>query len=95
MSAALIAFLNARLDEDADEAQDRHEGHCATAGPIYFPCDCGYPARVLRGVEADRKLLREYDLAYRTAEEPGLLLAVKIRAARFSDHPDYDPGWKP
>lgn len=61
------------------------------------------PFRVLRDVEADRKLLAEYQQAeakrphddaeyahgYADGLADGLLLAVKIRAARFSDHPDY------
>lgn len=56
------------------------------------------PASVLRDVEADRKLIAEYE-AENPAEGPsyffGLWVAIRIRAERFSDHPDYRPEWKP
>jgi hypothetical protein len=45
--SALIAFLNARLDEDE-------------AGARTPDCDCGYLARVLREVEAKRAILAEH-----------------------------------
>lgn len=66
------------------------------------------PASVLRDVEADRRLLDAYEDAagnrgggewtdssagYADGMEAGLLLAVKIRAERFSTHRDYRPGW--
>ena len=69
------------------------------------------PARVLREVAADRKLLAEHHIlaeyearahlagvgepeyAYGFAD--GVALAVRIRAERFADHPDYDPAWRP
>jgi Family of unknown function (DUF6221) len=54
---AQIAFLNARLDDDEAEAGDLHYDSCARCRPIVFPCDCGYPARVLRDVEAKRAIL--------------------------------------
>jgi hypothetical protein len=69
------------------------------------------PARVLREIEADRKLIAAYVAAradvppvddwYEVADgvkiglADGLEAAVKIRAERFGDHPDYQPGWKP
>ena len=53
------------------------------------------PGRALRDVAADRQLLREYDVAYRTTAQEGLRLAVRIRAAVHSDHPGYRPEWKP
>ena len=67
------------------------------------------PARVLRDVEADRKLIAAYEAArsdvppvddwYEVAHgiriglADGLESALKIRAERFSDHPDYQPEW--
>lgn len=67
------------------------------------------PARVLRDIEADRKLLAAYQktLSLPPGRDPqvegedeigwrlALEFAIKLRAARFSDHPDYDQGWKP
>ncbi len=54
------------------------------------------PARALRGVEADRRLIA----AYEAAREGGIVwdvlgFAAGIRAAIWADHPDYDPAWKP
>ncbi|MGH3222260.1 MAG: DUF6221 family protein [Streptosporangiaceae bacterium] len=64
------------------------------------------PARVLRDVAADRKLLAAYAHAltadfgitgepYDAGWAEALELAVKIRAARFGDHPDYQKQWAP
>ena len=71
------------------------------------------PARVLRDVEADRKLLAAYDKALGTVQERheqgydyegedevgwrlALEFAIKLRAKRFSDHPEYrQEDWKP
>jgi len=63
------------------------------------------PARVLRDVAADRKLLAEWQKAEaRSAGDDdrgyagvadGLRLAVKIRAERFDCHPDYRQEWAP
>jgi Family of unknown function (DUF6221) len=72
-------------------------------------CDCGLAgrkARALREVEADRKLLAAYaEVAHMDHDEPepeyafgraeGLGEAVRLRAARFSDHPDYRQEWRP
>jgi hypothetical protein len=64
------------------------------------------PARVLADVAADRALLTALSEAAKAdlgiTGEPydagwceALELAVKIRAARFADHPDYRQEWKP
>lgn len=68
------------------------------------------PARVLRDIEADRALIAAYTAAreavppvddwYEVADgvkvglADGLESALKIRAERFSDHPDYRQEWK-
>ncbi len=82
----LIAYLNARLDEDTAEAWDRHEGHCATAGPISFPCDCGYPARVLREVEAVRAVMAIHEAAPSMYGEPPVCMACWPQP-RIGTHP--------
>jgi Family of unknown function (DUF6221) len=67
--------------------------------------------RALREAEADRALIAAYEAAraavppvdgwYEFADgvtvglADGLGSALKIRAARFSDHPGYDPSWSP
>jgi len=64
------------------------------------------PASVLRDITADRALLAAYEaVAEMDAEgaEPefaygravGLGEAVRYRAARFDNHPDYDEAWRP
>lgn len=64
------------------------------------------PARILADVEADRKLIAEYEQAAEFYSRPenrhhsagelhGLYTAVKIRAERFVDHPGYKSEWKP
>jgi hypothetical protein len=68
------------------------------------------PASTLGDIAADRKLLvnleavavrtyggdwSEGEAGYADGIEAGLLVAVKIRAERFSGHPDYSLEWKP
>jgi hypothetical protein len=60
------------------------------------------PARVLRDVEADRQLLFKYEIGKKLLPGPyklgyceALEEVIKIRAARFSGHPDYRDEWKP
>src|SRR5580700_10476809 len=63
--SALTDFLTARLDEDAAAANDFHDALRCDAldrdgGFDLRWCNCGYPARVLREVDAKRKILAEY-----------------------------------
>lgn len=83
--SGLAQFLAARLDEDAEDSWDKHEGGCATAGPIAFSCDCGYPARVLREVEAKRKILAEHEPQPWGEPHPEL--------SRCPAHGDETSGW--
>lgn len=66
------------------------------------------PARVLRDVEAKRRILAAYSWALdhrHEDEETGywvakggrstLLDTLHVLAAVWSDHPDYDPSWSP
>jgi hypothetical protein len=62
------------------------------------------PDRVLRDVEADRRLLAEWQKAeadpavddqWNAGLAAGLRLAVQIRATRYSGHPGYRAEWKP
>jgi hypothetical protein len=96
----LTAFLNARVDELEAAANEIHRPRVCRSvdrdgdfdpDPIW--CSCDYPARVLRDVEADRKLLAEFLTA---ADWDGNLeFAIRCRMERFSDHPDYNHAWKP
>ena len=72
MTDALIAFLNARLDETAAGAWAVHdvakcdallyEEDMAGAAADTPDCDCGHPARVLREVAMWRRLLLDYQM---------------------------------
>lgn len=88
-----------------DGAEDQHQADVSLAARM---CSAAKPRaeRMLREVEADRKLLAAFEMVERECatmlgdrrprkygEYDGLLLAVKIRAERFADHPDYDPAW--
>lgn len=59
------------------------------------------PARVLREVEAKRKIVARYQasLGYDNAEDEArcwlLGEIVEALASAWSDHPDYDPKWTP
>lgn len=121
----LIAFLNARLDEDEAAARTAAAASPtpwtiagawlldATGLAVVLDENLNYeetfphivrhdPARVLRDVEADRKLITAFKQADADAQYPdydggyatGLEDAAKIRAERFSDHPDYREDWK-
>ena len=106
----LTEFLTARLDEDEAGAGDWHDarrcgGFDRDGGFELKWCDCGYPARVLREVEAMRKILEDWQAAveqgsdgrrkHRLTHEIMLHRAVKTLAAVWCDHPDYDPAWRP
>jgi hypothetical protein len=83
----LTAFLRARLDEDEGYLNsNRH--HLWTDRP-------------LREVEAKRAILTEYAHVRKLQELTGADQdgyrdwVLRHLAAVYSDHPDYDPGWKP
>jgi hypothetical protein len=100
----LTVFLTARLDEDegvAKAVRDRHWMMATIPGGELAP---GVPGRVLREIEADRRLLAEWQKAeadpavddqWNAGLAAGLRLAVQIRTARYGDHPDYRQEWKP
>lgn len=84
MTPDLIAFLNARIEED--ERYFKANGHHL------------WTERPLREVEAKRKLLAEYSRALEKA--PGnlplinaLIRLVQAQGAVYSDHPDYRKEW--
>jgi len=79
-----------------------YEEDMAAAAARTPDCDCGYPARVRREVAAKRKILASLEedlrLGARTDLTRGgqiaLFVTCKRLAAVWSDHPDYDQGWK-
>ncbi|NUP52336.1 MAG: hypothetical protein HOW97_34195 [Catenulispora sp.] len=143
----LVAFLRARLDEDAEDArlaeavdpspwyEDVSEGTYTRqregldgVGLVRAADNVGLwdresssalsmaavtsvhvarhdPARVLREVEAGRKLVNAYaEVADNDVDMPyeygygwanGLGLAVRLLASVYAAHPDYRPEWAP
>ena len=111
----LATFLRARLDEDeaVAKAAEPHVRYVASCTPTLAGVAEQVavedhqarhdPARVLREVEAARKILDQLgtDLSYRPPVPPGhqrawaiASLIVEAMAAVYSDHPDYDEAWK-
>ena len=104
----LTEFLTARYAEKEAEASDWHDarrcgGFDRDGGFELKWCDCGYPARVLREVEAGRKILAAYQRAqaatsadsWESDYTQALEWAARVLAAVDRDHPDYDPAWEP
>jgi hypothetical protein len=125
VNSELVAFLRARLDEDAElaatgetwSAFDEMHGTRRVDVDHSFErvvaCTRSWrgvhiarhdPARVLREVEAHRKLVDAYaevagmdtegaepEFAYGRAV--GLGEAVRLLALPYADHPDYRPEW--
>jgi hypothetical protein len=111
----LTEFLTARLNEKAAAANEIHRPRdCGSvdrdgefsSDPVY--CSCDYPARVLREVEAGRKILAAYETVLgecatllrdqrprKYGEHDGLREAVAHLASVYADHPDYDEAWRP
>jgi hypothetical protein len=100
----LVAFLRARLDEDEQAARDGddacwHIDYCDDEGKRYH--ERFDPARVLREVEAKRRILDEHgsgsdscdahDASMRSIPCDTLLLL----ALPYADHPDYREEWRP
>jgi hypothetical protein len=91
--SALVAFLTARYAEEWAEARDRE----LAAGLN--------ESRATREVEAKRAILRRCSAHMNEMDEypnglvsPRALLARQTLmdlAAVYSDHPDYDPDWRP
>jgi hypothetical protein len=100
----LTKFLEARYDEAETHARDVHERRCGTSPelvtdpldrPMPVECECDWPiVGVLADLAAKRAIVQEYDHSYRTSHEPGLYTAVRLLAQPFSQHADFDPGWK-
>lgn len=90
--AEFFTFLNARLDEEEGLAR------------LLIKEQGMMPAKVLRGVKADRRIIAKYEQAkVWYSERPwapagelyGLCTAIAIRAERFDRHPDYRNEWRP
>ena len=92
----LVAFLRARLDEDERIARDGegacwHVDYCDEDGPVFMARFD--PARVLREVEAKRRIVGWADSpALPDAEYFYVLTAL---ALPYADHGDHREEWRP
>jgi hypothetical protein len=99
----LAEFVAARLADDRDTADGLAEqyaamgSHIEGADRIRLHALLHHTAmRMLREVEAGRKILALHTLAGRywcSCDEPQPCTTVRQLAAIWSDHPDYDPAW--
>lgn len=95
-STDLVTFLRARLDEDEDNSPQWHSRDCylVKRGEDMFgdvePCDCPGPARVLRDVEAKRRVIL---LAQMLVDHPLTPAFLRMLASVYAEHPDYQAGW--
>ena len=93
MSADLIAFLSARLDEDEREVPEMLWGETEADNDRDER-----RARTLREVTAKRAMLAEltrWPFDYRPGCNDQIRLFVHLLASVYSDHPDYRQEWKP
>ena len=111
----LVQWLRAQLDEDAARAQRAIDGprnQFVSADEdvedLLFDEDGAFvlPARVLREIDAKRRLLDRYDRAMENSRahpkdlaSSGALLAlhgaVKLLALPYTDRPGYREDWRP
>jgi hypothetical protein len=103
----LAEFLAARLADDEAGANEVHKpGNCICVADVCgfsedpLDCSCGYPARVLREVEAKRKILAEAQAVRKLLDLTGgehdqyRDWVLRQFAAIYEGHPDFDPSWK-
>lgn len=98
----LVAFITARLDEDEQAALSAEHAHPPVGWLITYHAEAMHsirhdPARVLREVEADRRIIERYEQMKADGESHWFLIydVIKLRALPHADHPDYDESWRP
>jgi hypothetical protein len=119
MADELVAFIEARLAEAEQTAGAVHMDDCSAVARYIDgddrlapcgPCDCGFPARMLREVEAKRRILALHPLTTYTDEEPGYsqtlndhlcpgrqtpCTTLRLLALPYDQHADYRADWGP
>jgi len=98
----LVAFLTARLDEDEKAAKSELARQWYASLPGKYESGTGPfdPARVLREVEAKRRILElhgQWGSRFKCVslcDNAGYPCGtVRALAAVYAGHPDYDPEW--
>ncbi|OON73860.1 DUF6221 family protein [Streptomyces tsukubensis] len=106
--AALVAFVHARLDEEATAADLHHEAPCPTLGGPgrdgVTVCGCRAPAHVRYDVSVRRGIVRDIERALRAADhstpnwpysELSALVRLKTSALPHELHKQWREAWRP
>ena len=101
----IVEFLRARLDEDEAVARGGADPYVLAERHGWVPVGAewehvarhGDPARVLREVEAKRRIIQEH-VDQVEMDDPCVPIVAGERLLRhlgavYADHPDYDPEW--
>lgn len=104
----LVAFVHARLDEEAACADLFHEAGCAAAGDANSRgparCGCRAPYRVRQKITVRRTIARLCETAIREADyaapdwpanEMNALLDLRALAAAYEQHGQWQEEWRP
>lgn len=98
MADDIVAFIRARLDQQDAESGDIHDVEvCALMRFRDAPCDCDEPARVLRAVEAKRRIVATCEYWLWNDDrgiDPCAAQVLRDVASEWIDHPDYQSEWK-
>jgi hypothetical protein len=105
----LISWLRQQLDATEFDASDVHSIDCAIRNSYpdaRIDCDCGWPERVLRQVQAHRAILDRYADALARGDDPEYSMPEAWTQAReyedfvipalvsiYSDRDDYKAEW--
>ncbi|MEV5608667.1 DUF6221 family protein [Streptomyces sp. NPDC052225] len=86
----LACDIHAYLAGDADSVKATMAMFHDAPGAV---CDCEVPARMLREVDAKRRIVARYSDGTEAAER--LRPVVRLLALPYADRPGYQEGWRP
>lgn len=100
----LVAFLKARLAEDEMWARHLPDEEAMVQGTMTGALSINHvrslrmvanTARVLREVEAKRRLVDRYAWLREHGDTGDAAWVLPLLAAAYADHPDFRPDWAP
>ncbi len=102
----LAGWLLARLDEAGQDADDVHDTYrCDSVGSdpsTPFPCDCGYPTRILARAAADRRIVELHGDQHECPDWQNSSAypyigcdTLRLLALPYAGHDGYREEWKP
>lgn len=105
MDDGLVDFLRARFDEDEAPARAADAGLGNVLNQVEYSDSAAEaderhiarhdPARVLREVEAKRRVVDRYSWLREHGDTGDMAWVLPLLAAAYADHPDYRPEWAP